>query len=178
MSTLMQGLNINMLNLLSYGSRFLKEVEGEVERRWAREQQINEQGTCFTEEAQHKLRVRQFNSRVTLASQEIRHVCKSYQVGTVLILTTTTNVMMDQQYKSKHQRSLWVLNNGKCCSYQALGGLKESHLRNFVWVATRNLVGFWWWLRDQIWNRSLIAKWGVEITKLIQSQKNDLTKLL
>lgn len=102
MSTLMQGLNINMLNLLSYGSRFLKEVEGEVERRWAREQQINEQGTCFTEEAQHKLRVRQFNSRVTLASQEIRHVCKSYQVGTVLILTTTTtNVMMDQQYKCK-----------------------------------------------------------------------------
>lgn len=95
MSTLMQGLNINMLNLLSYGSRFLKEVEGEVERRWAREQQINEHGTCFTEEAQHKLRVRQFNSRVTLASQEIRHVCKSYQVGTVLILTTTTNVMIN-----------------------------------------------------------------------------------
>lgn len=116
MSTLMQGLNINMLNLLSYGSRFLKEVEGEVERRWAREQQINEQGTCFTEEAQHKLRIRQFNSRVTLASQEIRHVCKSYQVGTV------TYVMMDQQYKCKHQRSLLVLNNGKYCSYQALGG--------------------------------------------------------
>lgn len=160
MSTLMQGLNINMLNLLSYGSRFLKEVEGEVERRWAREQQINEQGTCFTEEAQHKLRVRQFNSRVTLASQEIRHVCKSYQVGTVLILTTTTNVMMDQQYKCKHQRSLWVLNNCKYCSYQALGGLKESHLRNFVWVARRNLVGFWLWLRDQIWNRSLICQVG------------------
>lgn len=178
MSTLMQGLNINMLNLLSYGSRFLKEVEGEVERRWAREQQINEQGTCFTEEAQHKLRVRQFNSRVTLASQEIRHVCKSYQVGTVLILTITTNVMTDQQYKCKLQRSLLVLNNGKYCSYQVLCGIKKSHLKNFVWVARRNLVGFWWWLRDQIWNRSLIAKWGVETTKLIQSQKNDLIKLL
>lgn len=85
---------------------------------------------------------------------------------------------MDQQYKCKHQRSLWVLNNDKYFSFQALGGLKESHLRNFVLVARRNQVGFWWWLQDQIWNRSLIAKWGVEITKLIQSQENDLTKLL
>lgn len=83
--TLMQGLNLNMLSLLSYGSQFLVEVETELERRWRREMHILEQGTCYMEEQQHNQLVKQFNTQVMLAAQEIKHNCKSYQVGTLCI---------------------------------------------------------------------------------------------
>ncbi|KAG8330972.1 hypothetical protein J6590_051340 [Homalodisca vitripennis] len=80
LSTLMSSLNLSILNLLSFGSQFLGAAEEELVRRWEREQQILKDGTCYKEEAQHKLLVRQFSSRVLHASKEVGLISCSYQV--------------------------------------------------------------------------------------------------